>query len=119
MNRLRIAAVALLILAIGMLAAAPALAADHLFTARAAGGLTASSQPFLNGTNNPGRPGADVPGQGSPLSGREHTVPPVAVDNLHSTQANPGNGVFRTPPPVLDGKVAPSANSPHPGPGVP
>ncbi len=115
MKGLRITlAVALVLLAIGALAA-PALADDHLFTAVAAGGLTLNSQPFLNGTNNPGRSGEDVPGQGSPLSGFEHTVPAVAAEKLPE-QANVGNGVVRTPPPVLAGKVAPSANSRHPGP---
>ena len=29
-------------------------AADHLFSATGAGGLTSSSQPFQNGLNNPG-----------------------------------------------------------------
>src|SRR5438067_1227753 len=77
-------------------------AADHLFTATAAGGLTTSSQPFLNGTNNPGRSGEDVPGQGSPLSGEDHTTP--ATDTTNS-------GQVKTPPPVLSGKTAPSSNS--------
>lgn len=107
--------VALVLLVIGMLAAVPAFADDHNFTAVAAGGLTLQSQPFLNGTNNPGRSAEDVPGQGSPLSGAEHTVPAVAAEKLPEN-ANPGNGVVRTPPPVTAGKVAPSANSPHPGP---
>ena len=44
-----------------LLLAAPAQAADHLFTGVGAGGLTTSSQPFMNGTNNPGRPGTSVP----------------------------------------------------------
>ncbi len=95
-------------------------ASDHLFTAVGAGGLTTSSQPFLNGTNNPGRSGLIVPGQGSPLSGADHTTPAVEADNLlthHFTQpnmnANPGNGVLNTPPPVTQGKTAPSSNSPH------
>jgi hypothetical protein len=97
-----------------------ALASDHLFTAQGAGGLTTSSQPFLNGTNNPGRSGLIVPGQGSPLSGEDHTTPTVETDNLlthHFTQlntnANPGNNVLKIPPPVTAGKTAPSSNSPH------
>ena len=95
-------------------------ASDHLFTAIGAGGLTTSSQPFENGVNNPGRSGLIVPGQGSPLSGADRTTPTVELDTLlthHFTQlntnANPGNGVFRSPPPVLAGKTAPSMNSPH------
>ncbi len=95
-------------------------ASDHLFTGVGAGGLTTSSQPFLNGTNNPGRSGLIVPGQGSPLSGQDHTTPAVETENLlthHFTQpntnANPGNGTLKTPPPVTDGKTAPSMNSTH------
>ncbi len=95
-------------------------AADHLFTAVGAGGLRTSSQPFQNGTTNPGRAGATVPGQGSPLSGADRTTPAVETGQLlthHMTQLNtnasPGNGTLKTPPPVADGKVAPSANSPH------
>jgi hypothetical protein len=84
--------------------ASTANAADHLFTATAAGGLTASSQPFQNGLTNPGRFNDDVPGQGSPLSGGEHTTPATDTSN---------NGVGTTPKPVLDGKTAPSANSGH------
>jgi hypothetical protein len=74
---------------------------DHLFTAVGAGGLTTSSQPFLNGTNNPGRPGVDVAGQGSPLSGADHTTP--ATEQQNSGQVN-------TPPPVGT-KTAPSGHS--------
>ncbi len=84
--------------------ASTASAADHLFTATAAGGLTSSSQPFQNGLNNPGRFNDDVPGQGSPLSGGEHTTPATDTQN---------SGVGTTPQPVLDGKTAPSANSVH------
>ena len=84
--------------------ASTAIAADHLFTATAAGGLTTSSQPFQNGLNNPGRFNDDVPGQGSPLSGEDHSTP--ATDTRNS-------GVGTTPKPVLDGKTAPSANSVH------
>ncbi|CAI08074.1 hypothetical protein ebA3452 [Aromatoleum aromaticum EbN1] len=47
---------------------------------------------------------------GSPLSGEDRTVPAVESSSLlthHSTQlninANPGNGVLRTPPPVSSG----------------
>lgn len=93
---------------------------DHLFTAIGAGGLTTSSQPFMNGIENPGRSALTVPGSGSPLSGADHTTPAVDVGSLlthHFTQlntnANPGNGTVKTPPPVTAGKVAPSANSPH------
>jgi|SRR5215471_4735745 len=91
--------------------------ADHLFTAIGAGGLTTSSQPFVNST---GRSGLTVPGQGSPLSGADRTTPAVEIGQLltnHFTQpntnANPGNGVLNTPPPVTQGKTAPSSNSPH------
>ena len=84
--------------------ASAANAADHLFTATAAGGLTPSSQPFQNGLTNPGRFNDDVPGQGSPLSGGEHSTPATDTSN---------NGVGTTPKPVLDGKTAPSANSVH------
>jgi hypothetical protein len=79
-------------------------AADHLFTATAAGGLTTSSQPFQNGLNNPGRFNDDVPGQGSPLSGGEHSTP--ASDT-------PTTAVGTTPKPVSDGKTAPSGHSTH------
>lgn len=89
-----------------LLLANTAEAADHLFTGVGAGGLTTSSQPFLNGTNNPGRSGFTVPGQGSPLSGEDRTTPAVETDQLltrRSTQpnlnANPGNGTLRMPPP--------------------
>ena len=113
----------LTILALGASLAAlsgPSFASDHLFTAVGAGGLTTSSQPFQNGTTNPGRPGTLVPGQGSPLSGEDHTTPTVETDTQlthHFTQpnlnANPGNGTLRTPPPVMRGQTAPSAHSPH------
>ncbi len=93
------------------------IASDHLFTATGAGGLTTSSQPFMNGTNNPGRPGTTVPGQGSPLSGEDHTTPAVESSSLlthHSTQlntnANPGNGTLRTPPPVASGMTVPNGS---------
>jgi hypothetical protein len=81
-------------------------AADHLFTATAAGGLTTSSQPFLNGTGTTSKaPTADaVPGQGSPLSGAEHTVP--------STDTQTGATLMTLPPATQD-KTAPSANSTH------
>lgn len=98
----------------------PGQASDHLFTAVGAGGLTTSSQPFVNGTNNPGRPGDIVPGQGSPLSGADHTTPAAEAESLLThhftelnTNANLGNGTLKTPPPVSEGKTAPSSNSPH------
>ncbi len=97
-----------------------ALASDHLFTGIGAGGVTMHSQPFQNGLNNPGRPADTVPGQGSPHSGADHTTPAVESSSLlthHRTElntnANPGNGVLKTPPSVEAGKVAPSANSQH------
>jgi hypothetical protein len=37
------------------------MAGDHLNTAIGAGVLTTSSQPFVNGTNNPGRAGTSPP----------------------------------------------------------
>jgi len=95
-----------------------ALGSDHLFTATGAGGLTTSSQPFQNGTNHPGRAGTTVPGQGSPLSGEDHTTPAVETEQLlthHFTQpntnANPGNGTLRTPPPVTSGMTVPNSSS--------
>jgi hypothetical protein len=100
--------------------AAPASASDHVLTGVRAGGLTTSSQPFQNGVNNPGRTATLVPGQGSPLSGEDHTTPAVESGSLlthhftqPNTQANPGNGTLRTPPPVVQGRTAPSAMSPH------
>ena len=93
------------IVGVSMLAlATSAQAADHLFSAVGAGGLTMSSQPFQNGLNNPGRPGDDVPGQGSPLSGEDHMTP--ATDTTNS-------GQVKTPPSVSAGKTAPSAHSLH------
>lgn len=93
--------------------ATASIAADHLLTATDKGGLTTSSQPFMNGTNNPGRSGETVPGQGSPLAGEDHTVPAVETSSLlthHFTQpntnANPGNGTLRTPPPVTSGMTS-------------
>ena len=97
-----------------MLLGGTAHAADHLFTGVGAGGLTTSSQPFLNGTNNSGRPGTTVPGQGSPLSGQDRTTPAVETGQLtthHFTQpnlnANPGNGMLRSPPPAAAGMTVP------------
>ena len=85
--------------------ASTASAADHLFTALAAGGLKPSSQPFQNGLNgNPGRNDDSVPGQGSPLSGEDHSTP--ATDTVN-------HGVGTTPKPVTDGKTAPSSHSVH------
>ena len=106
------------LLALGLAAATAtsALADDHLFTAIGAGGLTTSSQPFLNGADNSGRPGTTVPGQGSPLSGFDNTVPAVGTDRL--TNAN-GQAIAtidsntHEPPPVVAGKTAPSSNSTH------
>ena len=97
--------------------ATSALADDHLFTAMAAGGLTTSRQPFLNGTNNSGRSGTTVPGQGSPLSGHDNSVPAVGTDQLTNSSSQAITTVdsnTHEPPPVLAGKVAPSANSPIP-----
>jgi hypothetical protein len=110
--------VALLVAGLGLLTVVPTSADDHLFTAVAAGGLTVSvSQPFINGMNNPGISGFSVPGQGSPLSGSDHTVPAVGTDTpvfaTHATNANPGNGVLRTPPPVMRGQTAPIGHSQH------
>jgi hypothetical protein len=54
--------------------------------------------------NNPGRSALTVPGQGSPLSGADHTTPAVETESLlthHFSQpninANPGNGAFKHP----------------------
>ena len=103
-----------------LLLAGPALAADHLFTGVGAGGLTTSSQPFMNGTTNPGRAGTSVPGQGSPLSGQDRTTPAVETEQLtthHFTQpnlnANPGNGTLRQPPPAAAGMTVPMGVGEH------
>ena len=103
-----------------LLLAGPAVASDHLFTGVGAGGLTTSSQPFMNGTNNPGRPGTSVPGQGSPLSGEDRTTPAVETGGLtthHFTQpnlnANPGNGTLRQPPPAAAGMTVPMGAGRH------
>lgn len=93
---------ALIVFAAFSLLAGPASAADHLFTATAAGGLTTSSQPFQNGINNKAPTGEDVPGQGSPLSGEDHTVP--------ATDTQTGASV-RSMPSATQDKTAPSANA--------
>lgn len=85
-----------------LLLAGPASAADHLFTATAAGGLTTSSQPFLNGTNNSAPTADTVPGQGSPLSGAEHTVPATDTQTGASLKSLPS---------ATQGKTAPPANA--------
>jgi len=110
----------LVILAAGLALLAgtsPGQASDHLFTAVGAGGLTTDSNPF---TKTNGRSADIVPGQGSPLSGADHTTPAVEMGSLlthhftdPNTHANPGNGTLKTPPPVTAGKTAPAANSPH------
>ncbi|MEI9409356.1 hypothetical protein FJ492_00395 [Mesorhizobium sp. B2-5-4] len=92
----------LIVIAAFSLLAGPASAADHLFTATSAGGLTTSSQPFMNGINNSAPTADAVPGQGSPLSGDEHTVP--------ATDTQTGASL-RTPPSVTQGKTAPSAKA--------
>ncbi|CDX27335.1 exported hypothetical protein [Mesorhizobium sp. ORS 3324] len=92
----------LILVAAFSLLAGPASAADHLFTATAAGGLTTDSQPFQNGINNTAPTADAVPGQGSPLSGAEHTVP--------ATDTQTGASL-RTMPSAIDGKTAPSANA--------
>lgn len=112
----RAISIGLLLLGVTSATAVPAFADDHLFTAVGAGGLTTASQPFLNGTDNSGRPGTTVPGQGSPLSGFDNTVPAVGTDRI--TQANSQavtviDANTHEPPPVVAGKVAPSSNSPH------
>ncbi|RWJ97322.1 MAG: hypothetical protein E5X49_32290 [Mesorhizobium sp.] len=84
------------------LLAGPASAADHLFTATAAGGLTTSSQPFQNGINNTAPTAEAVPGGGSPLSGEDHTVPATDTQTGASTRSMPS---------AIDGKTAPSANA--------
>lgn len=86
-------------------ASCPSYAADHLFTAVAAGGLSiTTSQPFLNGTNNPGRPGDNVPGQGSVFQGEDHTVP--------ATDTTTGVKAPKTPPPALSGTKTVPTGSP-------
>ncbi|WP_179296052.1 MULTISPECIES: hypothetical protein [unclassified Mesorhizobium] len=86
------------------LLAGPASAADHLFTATSAGGLTTSSQPFHNGKNNSAPTADTVPGQGSPLSGAEqHTV--------SATDTQTGASLRTMPSAATTGKTAPSANA--------
>ena len=83
----------------------PSYAADHLFTAVAAGGLsTTTSQPFLNGINNPSRLGDEVPGQGSVFQGEDHTVP--------ATDTTTGVKILKTPPPALTGTKTVPTGSP-------
>jgi hypothetical protein len=57
-------------------------------------------------------------GEGSPLSGEEHTLPAVVAESMLThhftelnTHANPGNGVTRTTGFGTAGETAPSANS--------
>lgn len=92
-----ILAISIIAVALGFATAGPVRAADHLFTAVNAGGLTMANQPFQNGVNNPGRSGLTVPGQGSPNSGCDTTVPAVETTFLPSN-ANPGNGAVRPLP---------------------
>ncbi|RWE40107.1 MAG: hypothetical protein EOS79_19645 [Mesorhizobium sp.] len=92
----------LIIIAAFSMLAGPATAADHLFTATEAGGLTTESQPFQNGINNTAPTAEDVPGGGSPLSGEDHTVP--ATD----TQTGAATGDM---PAATQDKTAPSANA--------
>ena len=82
-----------------------AYADDHLATAVAAGGLTEGvSHPFQ--IDNPGKGGEEAPGQGSPLSGEDHTTP------ASLTQEEAGHTL--TPNPAwASGKTAPSVNSNH------
>ncbi|MGL3110900.1 hypothetical protein [Bradyrhizobium sp. BR 1432] len=86
----------------------PSYAADHLFTAVAAGGLSNTpgqeSQPFLNELNNPGRPGDEVPGQGSVFQGEDHTVP--------ATDTTTGVKLLKTPPPAQSGTKTVPTGSP-------
>lgn len=101
-------------------AAGTANAADHLFTGVGAGGLTTMSQPFMNGTTNPGRSGFTVPGQGSPLSGADRTTPAVESGQLlthHFSQpnlnANLGNDMLHQPPPSAAGRTVPMGMGRH------
>jgi hypothetical protein len=71
----------------------PGFAADHLATARDAGGVVATTH--------------DSPGDGSPLSGLENTTPAADVEAAEDhapTKENPAS--------LMD-KTAPSANSTH------
>ena len=96
----------LLPLALGGLLSAgtmPVLADDHLATAVTDGGLTENSQPF--NIDNPGKGGEEAPGQGSPLSGTDHTTPASAtVEDSHALSVNPA---------YASGKTAPSGHSNH------
>jgi hypothetical protein len=101
MRKVIIPAAAIALLAVSC----PSHAADHLFTAVAAGGLSiTTSQPFLNGTNNPGRSGDDVPGQGSVFQGEDHTVP--------ATDTTTGVKALKTPPPAVSGTKTVPTGSP-------
>lgn len=113
---MRLAAAGLFVSVAAGATAVPALADDHLFTAVGAGGLSTQSQPFLNGQDNSGRPGTTVPGQGSPLSGFDNTVPAVGTDRLTNASSQAITTIdanTHEPPPVMDGKTAPSASSTH------
>ncbi|AZO71370.1 hypothetical protein [Mesorhizobium sp. M1D.F.Ca.ET.043.01.1.1] len=92
----------LIIIAAFSLLAGPASAADHLFTATEAGGLTTDSQPFQNGINNTAPTAEDVPGGGSPLSGEDHTVPATDTQTGAAT---------RDMPAATQDKTAPSAKA--------
>lgn len=96
---------AILAAGVSLLAGAyPSYAADHLFTAVAAGGLSATSQPFKNGFNNPGRIGDEVPGQGSVFQGNDNTVP--------ATDTTTGAKMLKIPPPAQSGTKTVPTGSP-------
>jgi len=78
---------------------------DHLAIAVAAGGLKEGvSQPYQ--IDNPGKGGEEAPGQGSPLSGEDHTTP------ASLTQEEAGHTLTFNPA-FLQGKTAPSQHSNH------
>src|SRR5262249_12769213 len=103
----------IILLAAGMAGIAslthPAFADDHLATAVAAGGLIDGvSQLFqVNGAGK--TPGEDAPGQGSPLSGMDHSTPASAVQEDKMHNGHP----FKDNPAFASGKTAPSQNSQH------
>jgi hypothetical protein len=93
------------IAAIGVAAFTTAVYADdHLATAVAAGGLTSDKQPF--NIDNPGKGGEGAPGQGSPLSGEDHTTP------ASLTQEEAGHTLTTNPAWQME-KTAPSVHSNH------
>lgn len=84
-----------------------AYADDHLATAVDAGGLDpATSHVFTV------EKAVEAPGQGSPLSGEDHTTPASATIE-HKVDGGFFDHAFKDNPAAASGKTAPSANSNH------